>query len=221
MFFKAIVLLTVWKKILQSNEDRNLNLQSGKIAMEVEMGNIQALKVEMKSSEDANQQETEENRFRNNVLFVALDNVIFALDTCFQTTAKIFEEFAAILKVKDLEEDQIHPACHSLVSKYTQDLTAGFENEVSKELLDSDAHLLALPNANDKLPSLPGEKRGEECNKHAKGQASHTHSSVNKINVTTTSAATILKLTLAICNTRCIISSACMEIRSNDDLLHQ
>lgn len=73
----------------------------------------------------------------------------------------------------------------------------------------------------DKLPSLPGEKRGEECNKHVKGQASHTHSSVNKINVTTTSAATILKLTLAICNTHCIISSACMEIRSNDDLLHQ
>lgn len=98
--------------------------------MEVEMGNIQALKVEMKSSEDANQQETEENRFRNNVFFVALDNVISALDTCFQTTAKIFEEFAAILKVKDLEEDQIHPACHSLVSKYKQDLTAGFDNEV-------------------------------------------------------------------------------------------
>lgn len=79
----------------------------------------------MKSSEDASQQETEENRFRNHVFFVTLD-------TCFQTTAKTFEEFAAIIQVKNLEEDQIHPACHSLVSKYTQDLTAGFENEVRK-----------------------------------------------------------------------------------------
>ncbi len=55
---------------------------------------------------------------------------ISVLDTRFKTSAEIFEEFAAILKLKDLEEDQIHPACHSLVSKYTQDLTAGFENEV-------------------------------------------------------------------------------------------
>ncbi len=47
MSFKAIVLLTVWKKILQSIEDRNLILQSGKISMEVEISNIQALKEEM------------------------------------------------------------------------------------------------------------------------------------------------------------------------------
>ncbi len=83
---------------------------------------------ERQSSGDTNQQETEENRFRNNVFFVALNNIISALDTRFQTTAEIFEEFAAILKLKDLEEDQIHQACHSLESKYTQDLTAGFEN---------------------------------------------------------------------------------------------
>ncbi len=84
---------------------------------------------ETQSSEDTNQQETEENfcfRFRNNIFFVAIS----VLDTCFKTSAEIFEEFAAILKLKDLEEDQIHQACHSLVSKYTQDLTAGFENEV-------------------------------------------------------------------------------------------
>lgn len=35
MSFKATVLLTVWKKILQSIEDRNPILQSGKISMEV------------------------------------------------------------------------------------------------------------------------------------------------------------------------------------------
>ncbi len=85
---------------------------------------------ESQSSENTNQEETEENRFRNNIFFVALDNIISALDTCFKTSAEIFEEFAAILKLKDLEEDQILPTCHSLVSKYTQDLTAGFENEV-------------------------------------------------------------------------------------------
>ncbi len=47
MSFKAIFLLTVWKKILQSIEDRNLILQSGKIPMEVEISNIQALTEEM------------------------------------------------------------------------------------------------------------------------------------------------------------------------------
>ncbi|GAA6104857.1 uncharacterized protein LOC116409794 [Tachysurus ichikawai] len=172
MSFKAIALLTVWKKMLQSIEDRNLILQSGKISIEVEIDNIRALKEEMEvlrnswdnlfaeasliaeamdvpmgfpvsykrkrkhfadesqSSEDANQLETEEIRFRNDVFFVALENIISALDICFQTTAKIYEEFFAILKLKDLKEDQIHPACHSLVSKYTQDLTTGFENEV-------------------------------------------------------------------------------------------
>ncbi|GAA6083819.1 zinc finger MYM-type protein 1-like isoform X1 [Tachysurus ichikawai] len=40
MSFKAIV-LTVWKKILQSIEDRNLILQSGKISIKVEIDNIQ------------------------------------------------------------------------------------------------------------------------------------------------------------------------------------
>ncbi len=43
---------------------------------------------ESQSSEDTNQQETEENRFRNNIFFVALDNIISALDTHFKTTAK-------------------------------------------------------------------------------------------------------------------------------------
>ncbi len=43
---------------------------------------------ESQSSEDTNQQETEENRFRNNIFFVALDNIISALDTHFKTTTK-------------------------------------------------------------------------------------------------------------------------------------
>lgn len=47
MSFKAIVLLTVLKKILQSIEDRNLILQSGKISIEAEIDNIKALKEEM------------------------------------------------------------------------------------------------------------------------------------------------------------------------------
>ncbi len=76
----------------------------------------------MQSSKDTNQQETEGKRFRNNIFFVSLDNIISALDTRFQTTAEIFEEFAAILKLKDLEEDstsfpliseQIYTGSHS------------------------------------------------------------------------------------------------------------
>lgn len=39
--FKAIVLLTVWKKILQSIEDRNIILQSGKITLDAEAANME------------------------------------------------------------------------------------------------------------------------------------------------------------------------------------
>jgi len=91
--------------------DRNLIFQSGKITMDVELGKIQPLTEVMESSEDTNQQETKENWFRNNVLFLVLDNIISALDTYFQNTAKIFEESTTILKVNDFEKDQIHPAC--------------------------------------------------------------------------------------------------------------
>ena len=108
------VLLTFWKKILQSIEDRNIILQSGRIALDVEAANIKALREEMqifrnlvdglfaeasliaeamdvptgfpvshkrkrkrfadeskKRSEEGNQQETESNLFRNNVVYVA------------------------------------------------------------------------------------------------------------------------------------------------------
>ncbi len=44
---------------------------------------------ETQCSEDTNQQETEENRFRNNIFFVAIS----ALDTRFKTSAEMFEEF--------------------------------------------------------------------------------------------------------------------------------
>jgi len=63
--------------------DRNLIFQSGKITMDVELGKIQPLTEVMESSEDTNQQETKENWFRNNVLFLVLDNIISALDTYF------------------------------------------------------------------------------------------------------------------------------------------
>lgn len=63
--------------------DRNLIIQSGKITMDVELGKIQPLTEVMESSEDTNQQETKENWFQNNVLFLVLDNIISALDTYF------------------------------------------------------------------------------------------------------------------------------------------
>jgi hypothetical protein len=64
------------------------------------------------------------------VFYVALDNIICALDTRFQSIANICEEFAAIRKIKDLKDDQIHSVCHSLTSIYKQDLSANFESEV-------------------------------------------------------------------------------------------
>lgn len=45
--FEAIVLLTVWVKILQSIENRNVILQAGDISLDVEAANIKALQEEM------------------------------------------------------------------------------------------------------------------------------------------------------------------------------
>lgn len=41
--FDAIVLLTVWVKILQCIENRNVILQAGDISLDVEAANIKAL----------------------------------------------------------------------------------------------------------------------------------------------------------------------------------
>ena len=85
---------------------------------------------ESQRSEEEENQQTESNLFRNSVFYVALDNIISALDTRFQSIANICEEFAAILKIKDLKDDQIDLVCHSLTSIYKQDLSANFESEV-------------------------------------------------------------------------------------------
>lgn len=49
MSFDAIVLLTIWVKVLQCIDCRNVILQSGKISLEVEAANINALKDEMQA----------------------------------------------------------------------------------------------------------------------------------------------------------------------------
>lgn len=49
MSFDAIVLLTIWVKVLQSIDDRNVILQSGKMSIEVEAGNVAALRDEMQT----------------------------------------------------------------------------------------------------------------------------------------------------------------------------
>lgn len=53
MSFDAIVLLTVWLKVLQSIENRNVILQSGKISLDIEAANIRALTEEIQSLRDA------------------------------------------------------------------------------------------------------------------------------------------------------------------------
>lgn len=53
MSFDAIVLLTVWLKVLQSIENRNVILHSGKISLEIEAANIRALTEEIQSLRDA------------------------------------------------------------------------------------------------------------------------------------------------------------------------
>ncbi|ROL41869.1 Zinc finger MYM-type protein 1 [Anabarilius grahami] len=53
MSFDAILLLTIWLKVLQSIDDRNVILQSGKISLDIEAANIRALTEEMQSLRDA------------------------------------------------------------------------------------------------------------------------------------------------------------------------
>lgn len=45
--FDAIVLLTVWRKVLQCIENRNVILQRGHISLDTEINNIKALQEEM------------------------------------------------------------------------------------------------------------------------------------------------------------------------------
>lgn len=50
--FNAIVLLTVWLKVLQCIDDRNVVIQSGKISLDTEASNINALTKEMLALRD-------------------------------------------------------------------------------------------------------------------------------------------------------------------------
>ena len=47
--FEAIVLLTIWVKLLQCIDNRNVILQSGKISLEVKAANVNALKGEIQA----------------------------------------------------------------------------------------------------------------------------------------------------------------------------
>lgn len=157
MSFDAIVLLTVWLKVLQSIDNRNVILQSGKISLDIEAANIRTLTEEMQSlrdtwesllaeakltagemnvapqfssSEEERAQESAETVFRNTVFFTAMDSIISDLGTRFQTTANIVNEFSAVLKVGQISEDKISSVCQPLITKYSGDLTPDFENEV-------------------------------------------------------------------------------------------
>ena len=47
--FEAIVLLSIWVKLLECIDNRNVILQSGKISLEVEAADVNALKGEMQA----------------------------------------------------------------------------------------------------------------------------------------------------------------------------
>lgn len=171
--FDAIVLLTVWVKILQCIENRNVILQAGDISLDVQAANIKALQEEMQAlrdrwdsllaeaslvaqtmdvpdhfrtekrrkrkrkrmpdemtQEDATTEDSAENAFRNKIFFVVMDSIISALSARFQTTAKICETFAPILKLTDMTAEQIKEACQTLAKMYDTDLSEKFENEV-------------------------------------------------------------------------------------------
>lgn len=56
-----------------------------------------------------------------------MDSIISDLDTRFQTTANIVNEFSAVLKVGQISEDKISSVCQPLITNYSSDLTP--ENE--------------------------------------------------------------------------------------------
>jgi len=59
-----------------------------------------------------------------------MDSIISALSARFQTTAKICETFAPILKLTDMTAVQIKEACQTLAKIHDTDLSEKFENEV-------------------------------------------------------------------------------------------
>ena len=207
MTFDAIVLLTIWVKVLHAIDQRNVILQSGKISLEVEAANIKSLKVEMQNLRNEwdsllaeatliatelgipphfkkevsrerkrkrffDEARTEENvqgipadTFRNTVFYRAMDHIISDLDTRFQSTANIVEEFAAIIKVGKLRESDVAAVCRPLIHKYNKDLTPQFEskirhlNDVFSATFPSDCSGIDLLNAIYKmqLHSIFGE----------------------------------------------------------------
>lgn len=83
------------------------------------------------TQEDSTIEDSAENAFRDNILFVTMDSIISALSARFQTTANICETFAPILKLTDMTETQIKTTCkHALAKIYHTYLSQEFENEV-------------------------------------------------------------------------------------------
>uniref|UniRef100_H3AJL3 Uncharacterized protein n=1 Tax=Latimeria chalumnae TaxID=7897 RepID=H3AJL3_LATCH len=68
--------------------------------------------------------------FRNPVFYVAMDNIISKLNCRFQSVRDICNDFASVLKFKNMNADEIITSCEKLANKYSQDLTSGLASEV-------------------------------------------------------------------------------------------
>uniref|UniRef100_H3BBS4 HAT C-terminal dimerisation domain-containing protein n=1 Tax=Latimeria chalumnae TaxID=7897 RepID=H3BBS4_LATCH len=116
-------------------------------------------------SPDEATSERAETIFWNTVFYVAMDNIISELNHRFQSVRDICNDFAPVLKFKNMNADEIITSCKKLANKYSQDLTSGLASEVQhlkkiyNATFQSNLKLLDLLNAiyKMKLETIFGE----------------------------------------------------------------
>uniref|UniRef100_H3AAK9 HAT C-terminal dimerisation domain-containing protein n=1 Tax=Latimeria chalumnae TaxID=7897 RepID=H3AAK9_LATCH len=124
--FTAIVLATLKK--LASPVCRGLN--SGKFNFKSKINRQRKRKRFHDESPDEATSESAEAIFQNTVFYVAMDNIINKLNRRFQSVRDICDDFAPVLKFKNMNADEIITSCDKLANKYSQDLTSGLASEV-------------------------------------------------------------------------------------------
>uniref|UniRef100_H3A3S2 HAT C-terminal dimerisation domain-containing protein n=1 Tax=Latimeria chalumnae TaxID=7897 RepID=H3A3S2_LATCH len=116
-------------------------------------------------SPDKATSESAEAIFWNTVFYVAMDNIISKLNHRFQSIRDICNDFAPVLKFKNMNADEIITSCKKLANKYSPDLTSGLASEVQhlkkiySATFPSNLRLLDLLNAiyKMKLETIFGE----------------------------------------------------------------
>ena len=90
---------------------------------------------------------TEEENFKTNIVYRALDFILYDLKTRFEATNSLTELFSPILKFNSLEESDLKCKATKLVSTYKNDLSVNFCDEILHLKHISNTVFQVLPNS--------------------------------------------------------------------------